>query len=123
MRLADRRVFDAVAGSHIVRITGYRDSSFAREQSLSVELLIVNDEVSSATVRYFPFPPLHPRFSYGEDHGSGSITLEAFGPEARTARIAFQSGELYYHQSPNTQPIAQRTVPVKLSADLTALRD
>lgn len=108
---------------HSFRITGYADERFAREGSLTIEFNLRNGEVQDPQVRYFPFAPLHPRFSFGEDHGNGELTIDSVRIEAVTAHVEGRfSGELYYHQSPNTTPISHRTHDAEIEFSVIATR-
>ncbi len=105
-------------------IHAYQDERFRREGSLYLELTIREDSVDVVSLHYFPFSQLHPRFSFGSDHGSGQLTLDSLVVEPRNARLAARfSGQLYYHQSPNTDPIVHRTLPMRIQLDLTAYRE
>ena len=75
-------------------------------------------------IRYFPFEPQHPRFSFGSDHGRGDIRIQSFGIEPEFGRINAEiSATMFYHQSPNTRPISQRTQDIVLNLDLTLTRN
>jgi len=118
-------VFSTITpGTHQFRINAYRDDRFRREGSLSLDLLISDGEVRSVDLLFFPFSPQHPRFSYGDDHGTGEITLHSLDIHSNSAHlVASFSGELHYHQSPRTQPISHRTRQISLSINVTALRE
>lgn len=111
-------------GLHQFRIHAYSNERYRREGSVYLELVIRDGEVSSTQIQFFPFAPLHPRFSFGQDHGTGQLTLHSLEIEAGNAHlVASFAGELYYHQSPNTQPIPHRTRPMRIDIDLVAVRD
>ncbi|TVQ28995.1 MAG: hypothetical protein EA370_15865 [Wenzhouxiangella sp.] len=124
-RINPSAVFSTPApGTHQFRIHAYQDERFRREGSLYLELIIQGDTVQAVDVQLFPFGPRYPRFSFGSDHGTGQLTLEALEVEPRTARLSARfAGQLYYHQSPNTRPIPHRTRPIRIQIDLTAYRD
>lgn len=111
-------------GLHQIRIHAYENERFSREGSLYLEIVIQDGDVYSTQIHYFPFPPRHPRFSYGPDHGSGQLTLHSLDVQADRARLSASfAGELHYHQSPNTRPIPHRTRPIRINIDLSAVRD
>lgn len=110
-------------GVHNVRITGYADGRGAREGSITLEFNLRDGEVLDPKLLYFPFSPLHPRFSYASDHGEGKIIIEQFEDQGLSARVkgSFQ-GTLFYHQSRNTRPISHRTQDLALEFEVIAER-
>jgi hypothetical protein len=111
-------------GNHQFRIHAYQNERFSREGSLYIELAIRDGDIHASQIHYYPFTPLYPRFSFGPDHGTGQLTLHSLEVETHTARItASFAGQLHYHQSSNTRPISQRTRPLRINIDLTAMRD
>jgi len=110
-------------GLHSFRITGYTDERFSREGSVSIDFTLSDDQIQEPKVLYFPFNPLHPRFSYGNDHGTGDLVIENVEFDTSGARVQGRyQGELYYHQSPNTQPISRRTAEVEIEFNLISIR-
>lgn len=110
-------------GVHNVRIVGYADDQFAREGSVTIAFVLRDEQVQEPEVRFFPFAPLHPRFSYGKDHGSGGLIVESVQLDTGTARIQGRfSGTLFYHQSPNTRPIPHRTREAEIEFSVVAVR-
>ncbi len=124
-RLSPSAVFSNITpGVHQFRIHAYENDRFHRENSLYLELVIRDTELTSAQLLYFPFAPRYPRFSFGDDHGTGQLTLNSLEIKADKAYLsASYAGQLYYHQSPNTQPIAQRTRPMRINIELIADRE
>lgn len=111
-------------GLHQFRIHAYANERFSREESLYIELVVRDGEISSAQIHYFAFPPRYPRFSFGPDHGTGQLTLHSLNVQPGQAHLsASYAGQLFYHQSPNTQPIPHRTRPMRININLTAVRD
>ncbi len=125
----DRRVPSAVftsltPGTYRFHINAYSNERYLRNGSLELELLVADGEVRSSELLYFPFQRSHPRFSFGSDHGTGTISIDSLTIEPGQARLnARFEGELYYHQSVNTRPISQRTRAASLQFDLTAVRE
>lgn len=110
-------------GLHSFRISGYTDGRFSREGSVSIDFTLRDDQVQEPAVLYFPFSPLHPRFSFGSDHGTGELVIESVDINTSDARVKGRyQGELYYHQSPNTQPISRRTAEVDIEFNLVSIR-
>jgi len=80
--------------------------------------------VEQLQILYYPFDPMHPRFSAGPDHGSARLQIESFEPGVGGARLkASLRGELFYHQSPNTRPIPHRTMSLDLTIDTEMVRN
>lgn len=125
----DQRVPSAVftsltPGTHQIHINAYSSERYLREGSIELTLLIADGEVRSAEILFFPFPRLYPRFSFGSDHGTGTVSIDSLTFDANHARLSARfEGELYYHQSVNTRPISQRTRAASLQFDLTAVRE
>lgn len=113
---------------HRVRINGYGSDRFSRAGSVLIEFTLRQNDGSwqayGTEIRYFPFEPQHPRFSFGNDHGRGDIRIQSFGIEPEFGRINAEiSATMFYHQSPNTRPISQRTQDIVLNLDLTLTRN
>ncbi len=122
---APSAVFTSLAtGAHRFHINAYSNERHVRKDSIELELLISDGEVRSAELLYFPFPRSHPRFSFGSNHGTGTISIDSLTIESGQARISARfEGELYYHQSVNTSPIPHRTRAASLQFDVTAVRE
>ena len=104
-------------------ISGYTDERFSREGSVSISFTLNDEQVQSPEVLYFPFNPLHPRFSFGDDHGTGDLVIESVEIDTSGARIQGRyQGQLYYHQSPNTRPISRRTAEAEIEFNLVSIR-
>ncbi|NCO18956.1 MAG: hypothetical protein GW900_02710 [Gammaproteobacteria bacterium] len=111
-------------GVHQVRIVAYRDQRPARKHSLTLEFVLLERGVEQLQILYYPFDPMHPRFSAGPDHGSARLQIESFEPGVGGARLkASLRGELFYHQSPNTRPIPHRTMSLDLTIDTEMVRN
>jgi hypothetical protein len=111
-------------GVHQIRIVGYLDEIPARKGSIQLEFVVLERGVEQIKIIYFPFDPLHPRFSAGSDHGSVELRIESFEPGIDSARLkASLRGELFYHQSPNTRPIPQRRSLLELDIDTELARN
>ncbi|MGB0513999.1 MAG: hypothetical protein ACPGJE_04060 [Wenzhouxiangellaceae bacterium] len=110
-------------GVHSVSISGYTDDRFSREGSVSISFTLNDERVQEPEVLYFPFNPLHPRFSFGSDHGTGELVIESIEIDTSGARVKGRyQGELYYHQSPNTRPISRRTAEADIEFNLLSVR-
>lgn len=111
-------------GVHQIRIVGYVDEAPARKGSIQLEFVVLERGVEQLQIIYFPFDPLHPRFSAGPDHGSVELRIETFEPGLDSARLkASLKGELFYHQSPNTRPIPHRRSLLELDIDTELVRN
>jgi hypothetical protein len=122
---APSAVFTSLAtGTHRFHINAYSNERHVRKDSIELELLITDGEVRSAELLYFPFPRSHPRFSFGSNHGTGTINIDSLMIESGQALLSARfEGELYYHQSVNTSPIPHRTRAASLQFDVTAVRE
>lgn len=108
---------------HNFRISGYADDRFARKDSITIDFELRDGEVQDPKILYFPFAPLHPRFSFGDDHGNGELVIDSIRIESMAAHIEGHfSGQLFYHQSPNTAPIPHRTVDAEFEFSVVARR-
>lgn len=115
---------NVVPGVHRISVNAYRDASHSREGSLSMELLARPDDVRVAEIHYFPFSESHPRFSYTREHGEIELEIDALELGTDTGRLSGRlDAELYYHQSPRTQPIPHRTSRLALEFDIEIVRD
>lgn len=115
---------NVVPDVHRISVNAYRDASHSREGSLSMELLARPEGVRVSEIHYFPFSESHPRFSYTREHGEIEFTIDALELDTGTGRLSGQLGaELYYHQSPRTQPIPHRTSRLALEFDIEIIRD
>jgi hypothetical protein len=124
-RLSPSAVFSNVTpGVYQFRIHAYENERFHRENSIYLELVVRDGELTSSQLLYFPFAPRYPRFSFGQDHGTGQLTLNSLEIKGDKAHIsASYAGRLYYHQSQNTRPIEHRTRPMRINIELIADRD
>lgn len=106
-----------------IRISGYADQRFGREGSLIIDFKLRDGEILDPQILYFPFAPRHPRFSFGADHGTGELVVDSVRIESLSVHIKGRfSGELFYHQSPNTTPISHRTQDAEIEFDVVARR-
>lgn len=114
---------NVVPGVDRITIHAYRDEGHAREGSLSIELFSRQKSVRVTEILYFPFAASHPRFTYTDEYGEVGFNIDRLELGVERGLVAGSlSAELYYHQSPRTQPIPHRTTSIELELDLEIIR-
>lgn len=109
---------------HRITIHAYRDDRHAREGSIALEMVARPQGVRVTGIHYFPFSENHPRYTYNERYGQVDVSIERAELGVDQGRLSGHlESELFYHQSPRTQPIPHRTTRVELDFDLKLVRN